>query len=835
MTKRQLILIADDTAVNRSLLSDILSADYDVAEAQDGLEAVAVLSKEKDNVALLLLDVLMPNMDGFEVLSWMHQNHYNERIPVVIISSETSPAYIGKGLEYGVSDYIIRPFIPELVLHRVRNTILLHASGQYRPRTLSTIDAAQVLSGQSALSQQTLLQLKREQIKFDFLSSISKEVVLDYDTETDDMAFSTRCQEEFGVPDIIHNFQSDYCPKWGYNGKLFQQLLKKASTTTPLQPDLADHLLLKNAGGTRQWYAVSIRALWIQEETGATLYGVVGKLENVHETILEKNLLREKARHEPLTGLYNSRAAKELITAALASKQKHDPSLAALMLIDLDFFKAANDSFGHQFGDTILLQVSHAIRSNTRRSDIGARVGGDEFLIYLDSIRSPKDVERHCSRIFSRLKPLGGKFDYTLCMGVAICPQHGTTYDTLFQKADAALYYSKRTGRNRFTIYRDDLNDAAAGGGFAGDQEQASLKAAPHATSSTGGAAYPASVHALSAAPISEYDLLVSMLNVGISKHLLDDHFTMFWANDRYYEILGYSQEEYQSLFHNRTDLYFRSHPDGQSDLTAQIASALREGDGTCEFVCRMHHQNGNRLWVRLAATALNETMHGKNLCYMVMYDVTEQMQAQVEQTVTSNLFPGLIAKFCAKADGLYFIDASNRYFDVFDKVDRLLLNEMAEDTGLASLAMRYGEVRSGKPISFSITKTDRHGKRLHMNAIAECIDWIGEDPVYLIMYADVTPLMEQNAELQRLAYVDPITEGMNRTRFDMVAGATVHATTPGSHALVWLNLQKFKLINDLFGKTEGNRLLKYIHDVLKQHLRPEELVARTASDNLAC
>lgn len=125
--KRQTILIADDTAVNRSLLSDILSDDYNIVEARDGAEALDILRRKEGAISLVLLDIVMPNMDGFEVLTYLRSNKWSEDVPVIVISAETSPAYIRKGFELGVVDYVNRPFDPEVVLQRVRNTIALFA------------------------------------------------------------------------------------------------------------------------------------------------------------------------------------------------------------------------------------------------------------------------------------------------------------------------------------------------------------------------------------------------------------------------------------------------------------------------------------------------------------------------------------------------------------------------------------------------------------------------------------------------------------------------------------------------------------------------------------
>ncbi len=125
--RRPQILIVDDTDVNRDILSDILEQDYDVLEASSGLEAIEVLRCHEGTLSLILLDIVMPDMDGFEVLAYLRKNRWAEDVPVIVISSETSPGYVKKGFELGVNDYVSRPFDPEIILRRVANTIRLFA------------------------------------------------------------------------------------------------------------------------------------------------------------------------------------------------------------------------------------------------------------------------------------------------------------------------------------------------------------------------------------------------------------------------------------------------------------------------------------------------------------------------------------------------------------------------------------------------------------------------------------------------------------------------------------------------------------------------------------
>lgn len=120
------ILIVDDSEMNRMILSDILE-EFEIFEAKDGLEAIKILQKMSRDLSLVLLDIVMPSMDGFGVLEVMNKRHWIEDVPVVMISAESSSSVIEKAYELGVTDFISRPFASSIVYRRVNNTIMLYA------------------------------------------------------------------------------------------------------------------------------------------------------------------------------------------------------------------------------------------------------------------------------------------------------------------------------------------------------------------------------------------------------------------------------------------------------------------------------------------------------------------------------------------------------------------------------------------------------------------------------------------------------------------------------------------------------------------------------------
>ena len=124
---KQKILVVDDKGMNRYMLGGIFRDNYEIVEAGGGVEAIEILGAEKDELAVVLLDIIMPGMDGFGVLEHMKKNDMLERIPVVIVTDDSSEATSVKAFEYNVADMVIKPFEPRIIKRRVQNIIELYA------------------------------------------------------------------------------------------------------------------------------------------------------------------------------------------------------------------------------------------------------------------------------------------------------------------------------------------------------------------------------------------------------------------------------------------------------------------------------------------------------------------------------------------------------------------------------------------------------------------------------------------------------------------------------------------------------------------------------------
>lgn len=125
------VLIVDDSELNRSLLADMLCNEYEILEAENGLQAMKLLEYRHFEISLILLDIVMPEMDGFEVLAMMNRNKWIEQIPVIIISAETTAAYIDTAYDLGATEFVSRPFDPKTIRRRVSNTIMLYSKQKF--------------------------------------------------------------------------------------------------------------------------------------------------------------------------------------------------------------------------------------------------------------------------------------------------------------------------------------------------------------------------------------------------------------------------------------------------------------------------------------------------------------------------------------------------------------------------------------------------------------------------------------------------------------------------------------------------------------------------------
>lgn len=670
--EKALILIVDDQEMNRALLSDMLESDYDIIEAWDGLEAMKQLEERKNDIASVLLDIRMPNMDGFEVLSRMKHDRQLEQIPVIMISNDDSPESVERSYALGAADYINRPFNNYIVKKRVENTIFLYEKtksltelveeqvaekeknnanmitilsaivefrngesgnhtlririiteillecimkkypkyeltysaiadisnaaslhdigkiaipeeilnkpgrltaqefeimkthsaqgaemldkmkdfvehnpmfnyarricrwhherwdgqgypdglsgddipicaqvvsiadvydaltservykpaftheqalnmifrgecGQFNPELLEALrevadtlserimakasrqdtlfDAQEIsheiIGKKDTLSERTIALLEEERTKYQFLAALSNEIIIDYEVASDTITFSDKGGAELDLPLSIPDFSGNFQLIKLISTEEVAALYEKVKKTTPAKPIVRSQHLLTRPGGESVWYEVILRSMWSQEIT-PRIRSVIGKIMNINEQKIETQRLENLAARDSLTHLYNRATAQQLIERYLKSGPER---MAAYIFLDVDDFKALNDTNGHAFGDHVLGHVAEIISSNIRTDDVAARMGGDEFVVFLKDIDNTDTISRQADRIFRAISQAMQGKNFTVSMGVAVYPRDGGSFQELTEHADEALYEAKRSGKNRCIFY----------------------------------------------------------------------------------------------------------------------------------------------------------------------------------------------------------------------------------------------------------------------------------------------------------------------------------------------------------------------------------------------
>lgn len=242
----------------------------------------------------------------------------------------------------------------------------------------------------------------------------------------------------------------------------------------------------------------------------------------------------------------------------------------------------------------------------------------------------------------------------------------------------------------------------------------------------------------------NEYNILMNMLHISVSKHLLDEHFTLVWANDFYYDLIGYTKPEYEALYHNQPDLYYRQNPAEWNKIQEVVTEAIRQGKNQYSLVSRMRRKNDEYLWVKMSATFVDEIIGGKQVAFTVMTDIDNVIQMQKEQSVTYDNLPGFVAKYKIDSDlRLTLLDANQKFIDFFGEGcwdnDKDPIFNYNISHNYEHFEANREKFIAGKPVRFTAQLRDQFGKEAWLQINASRIDWKDGCPVYLALYLDVT------------------------------------------------------------------------------------------------
>lgn len=435
----QTVLIVDDKIENLVSLEAVLSSlDVNIVRAQSGREALSILLK--NDISLLLLDVQMPEMDGFEVSKLMKGQKRTANIPIIFITAIiTDEQHILSGYTSGAIDYIVKPFNPKILLNKVETLLQIESSRTQLKLAMNEIE--------------------RQKKYFESILSAAGDGVIGIDSEgfitfVNPAALSIL---KYMRDDLINrSIMSVWSPDdqsaatyETYETSPFYQALKDSRTIS------INEMYFYQSDRTPVPVSILCSPL-ASNEVGSVI---------VFQDISERKLLEGKlvaqAKTDALTGLANRIMFVQTLRQALARAKRLNKSLGVLFL-DLDQFKHINDTLGHDAGDILLTNVAARIMHAVRKNDTVARLGGDEFTILLEDIRHDEDSARVAEKILISLKDpfsLGSsEIVISASIGISLYPSCGETAADLMQAADVAMYRVKAFGRNAYQYFTPEMN-----------------------------------------------------------------------------------------------------------------------------------------------------------------------------------------------------------------------------------------------------------------------------------------------------------------------------------------------------------------------------------------
>ena len=305
------------------------------------------------------------------------------------------------------------------------------------------------------ISERTLRLLELERQKYRVLSDLSGDITFDYDAQTDVLTFSEKYAEMFGGSFQLSNALLTIQKTDKILKEDKQVIWEELEKLTPDDPVAKMEIRMETVDGNFEWFEVLINALWRNESTPECV-SLIGKMVNINDMKLETSRLKKQANTDSLTGTYNRKAAVEMISDYLLSEPM---PLGALFFLDIDDFKSFNDDFGHQYGDKILQKVGEKLKNAFRGTDIVGRIGGDEFIVFLEEINSKEAITRKVREVCSLFIQVQDEMEcqqkITGSVGVARSPEDGLSFEVLLSRADKALYHAKNSGKNQFAFYCD--------------------------------------------------------------------------------------------------------------------------------------------------------------------------------------------------------------------------------------------------------------------------------------------------------------------------------------------------------------------------------------------
>ena len=444
------VLIVDDVPANVRLLQALLEAEYfEVFTAMNGAEALDAVQRVKPDI--MLLDVMMPDMSGFEVCRRVKSNPHTRYLPIIMITALDQPEDRIKGFQAGADDYLVKPIDEAALLTRLRSLVrfkflLDELEGSIGDELL--LDTR--LESEEERPARLALLLNREGRDERLIAWLRER----HNVRLFEDPVMLLDQVRHGTVDMVML----ELPLKGHDALRICSQIRSLENGRQLPV-----LLLMEEGHQQELLhaleicasdyllkPVSLEELEARIHIQLRRWRYIQRLrENVRQSVTY-------AMVDPLTGLYNRRYLNTHGRALVEEAAQRGRALS-VMVMDLDYFKKVNDTFGHDAGDEVLREVAARLKKQLRRLDVICRIGGEEFAVLLPGadVRMAQQVAERLRRAVAsqpvKITTDDGELDLhiTISIGLASFEKKDDTLETLLKRADEALYAAKQQGRNR--------------------------------------------------------------------------------------------------------------------------------------------------------------------------------------------------------------------------------------------------------------------------------------------------------------------------------------------------------------------------------------------------
>ncbi|MBF0310729.1 MAG: EAL domain-containing protein [Magnetococcales bacterium] len=418
-----LILLVDDLPENLHVLASALRNQYRIKTATSGVSALELATRE-DTPDLILLDVMMPGMNGHQVLERLRANPLTREIPVIFVTADDSERSELSGLILGADDYLTKPIVLPLLQARVRNLLLRRKSEQ------DLRLAAQVFENTSE----------------GIVITDGKTRILEVNRAYCDITGFSREEILGATPNVTKSERHDRA----FYDAMWQTLREKDHWSG----EIWDRR--KSGEIFPKWLTINA----VRNPRGQ-LSHYIGIFSDISVLKQTEEKLHRLAFYDPLTGLPNRVMFRDRLEQEITIVRRYHQR-AAILFLDLDRFKNVNDTLGHAAGDILLMEVARRLKHQVRENDTVARLAGDEFILILRDIRDAEAAARVAENIcLSLAQPFdlrGEEVFVGASVGISLLPDDGTEAETLTKRADAAMYHAKDAGRGQYRFFTEEMD-----------------------------------------------------------------------------------------------------------------------------------------------------------------------------------------------------------------------------------------------------------------------------------------------------------------------------------------------------------------------------------------